>query len=210
LSTTTEQFGINFFKNGANAGGILSHPQTLSDEAYERLRKSFEEKYQGMANSNKPMILEEGLDFKRLTISNSDSQFLDTRGYQKAEIAALFKVPLYMLGDMSKTTFNNMEQLSTNFVVNTLVPWATRFEQGVNISILDSENDLYCKFNLNSIMRGDFKTRTEGYKAMIDMGAMTPDEVRAKEELDVRGGAADRLYMQLNMAPLENLDKAEK
>ena len=82
LSKTTEQFGINFFKNGANGSGILEHPRTLSDEAYERLRKSFSEKYQGLANSGKPIILEEGMKYTRLSLSNEDSQFLDTRRFQ--------------------------------------------------------------------------------------------------------------------------------
>ncbi len=212
LSMTTEQFGINFFKNGANGSGILEHPKTLSDEAYERLRKSFKEKYQGVINSGKPIILEEGMKYTRLSLSNEDSQFLDTRRFQKAEIASLFKVPLYMLGDLSKTTFNNMEQMAINFVMNTLLPWAVRFEQAVHCYLLkkDERDRYYIKFNLNSLMRGDFKTRTEGYRVMVNMGALTPNEVRALEEFDPKGAEADELYMQMNMATLKRIADGNK
>ena len=208
LSMTTEQFGINFFKNGANGSGILKHPKVLSDKAFERLRKEFEDAYTGLRNSGKPIILEEGMDYVRLTLSNEDSQFLDTRRFQKTEIAALFKVPPYMLGDMSKATFNNMEQMMTNFVMNCLMPHAVNFELAAKKYLLRNKS-FYVKFNLNALMRGDFKTRTEGYRTLINIGALTPNEVRELEEFNAKGAEADELYMQMNMAPLKNLAKGE-
>jgi HK97 family phage portal protein len=208
LSMTTEQFGINFFKNGANGSGILYHDKVLSDTAYERLRKEFADKYTGLMNSGKPLILEDGLKYERLSLSNEDSQFLDTRRFQKTEIAALFKVPPYMLGDMSKATFNNMEQMMTNFVMNCLMPHAVNFELAVKKYLLRNKS-FYVKFNLNSLMRGDFKTRTEGYRTLINIGVLTPNEVRELEEFNAKGAEADELYMQMNMAPLKNLAKGE-
>jgi len=209
LSATTEQFGINFFENGANGSGILEHPGQLSDEAYDRLRKSFKEKYQGMKNSGKPILLEEGLKYTRLSISNNDSQFLDTRKFQKAEIAALFKVPLYMLGDMEKSTFNNMEQMATNFVVNTLMPWAVKIEQAMFQKLLndDEKRYMYFRFGLNTLMRGDYKTRTEGYRTMINAGIMSPNEARALEDMNPIGPEGDEHYMQINMGTLSQIAK---
>jgi len=211
LSRTTEQFGINFFENGANGSGVLEHPQTLSEEAYERLRSSFEEKYQGLTNSGKPIILEEGLKYTRLSLSNEDSQFLDTRKFQKSEIAALFKVPPYMLGDMEKSTFNNMEQMATNFVMNTLMPWAVKIEQAMWKALLteDEKERYFFRFNLNTLMRGDFKTRTEGYRTMINSGIMTPNEARALEDMNSMGVKGDNHYMQMNMATLEEINKGK-
>ncbi len=207
LSMVTEQFGINFFENGANGTGVLTHPGTLSDEAFERLRKSFKEKYQGVKNSGKPLILEENMKYERLSLSNEDSQFLDTRRFQKAEIAALFKVPLYMLGDMSKSTFNNMEQMSINFVQNTLLPHAVNFELAVYKYLLneDEKDKYYAKFNLNTLMRGDFETRTNGYRTLVNIGALTPNEVRKLEDFDLKGNEADELYMQMNMTTLKRI-----
>ena len=212
LSKTTEQFGLNFFKNGANGSGILQHPGVLSDAAYERLKKEFEKAYTGLANSGKPIILEEGLKYERLSLSNEDSQFLDTRRYQKADIAALFKVPLYMLGDMSKTTFNNMEQMSINFVQNTLLPHAVNIELVAYNKLLsetEQQEGYYIKFNLNSLMRGDFKTRTEGYRTMVNIGSITPNEVRELEDFNPAGAEADELYMQMNMTTLKKIAKDE-
>lgn len=205
LAKTTETFGINFFKNGANGSGILRHPGTLSEQAYDRLRESFEEKYKGLSNSGKAMILEEGMEYTRLSLSNEDSQFLDTRKFQKAEIAALFKVPLYMIGDMEKSTFNNMEQMSTNFVVNTLMPFAVKIEQAIKTQILGVSSKLFVKFNLNSLMRGDYKSRTEGYRTMFNMASLSPNEIRALEGFDPIGPGGDKYYMQMAMDTLENI-----
>ena len=212
LSMTTEQFGINFFENGANGSGVLKTPKVLSDEAYERLRKSFEEKYQGLANSGRPIILEDGLEYVRLSLSNEDSQYLATRGFQKAEIASIFKVPLYMLNDMSKATFNNMEQMGINFVINTLNPWAVRFEQAVtNYLLRENEWDrYYAKFKFNSLMRGDHKSRSEYYRTLINSGVMTPNEARKLEDMDPMGSEADELYMQTNMGTLKGIANANQ
>ena len=210
LSLTTEQFGINFFENGANGSGVLEHPQTLSDEAYERLRKSFAEKYQGIKNSGKPIILEEGLKYTRLSMSNEDSQFLSTRKYQRAEIASIFKVPLYMIGDMEKSTFNNMEQMGINFVTNTLMAWAVRIEQSIKNQLLGIDTPYFARFNLNTLMRGDFKTRMEGYNIMLNMGAISPNEIREKEGFNPIGPSGDEYYMQLNMATLDTIKQGGK
>ena len=211
LSMTTEQFGINFFKNGAHGSGILEHPGRLSDEAYERLKKDFEEKYQGLINSGKPIILEEGMKFTRLSITNEDSQFLQTRKYQKAEIAAIFKVPLFMLNDLEKATFNNMEQMGIYFVMYTLMPWAVKIEQALSKSLLTAEErkKYFFKFNLNTLMRGDFKTRTEGYRTMINMGMLSPNEARSLEDLDAMGPEGDEYFMQLNMSTLKKIVQGE-
>jgi len=208
LSKTTEQFGVNFFKNGANGSGILEHPQKLSEEAYNRLRESFEKKYSGASNSGKTMILEEGMKYTRLSLSNEDSQFLQTRKFQKAEIAGLFKVPLYMLGEMDKSTFNNMEQMATNFVVNTLMPIAVKIEQAIKKQILGVDNTTFVRFNLNSLMRGDYKTRTEGYRTLLNIGAITPNEIRSLEGFNPMGAEGDKHYMQLNMTTLDKIGVA--
>ena len=212
LSMTVEQYGKNFFENGANGSGILKHPKHLSDEAYERLRKSFKEKYQGLINSGKPIILEEGMEYTRLSLSNEDSQFLETRRFQKSEIAAMFRIPPHMLGDMSKSTFNNMEEMSRSFVKYTLDPLARRFESALRMQLLkESERDTYyAKFNLNSLMRGDPKTRAEYYRTLLNIGAITPNEIRALEELDPKGSEADELYMQTNMGTLKGIANANK
>jgi len=209
LAKTAETYGVKYFENGANAGGILSHPGQLSIEAADKLRKQFKDRYQGLANTGKPILLEEGMKFEKLTISNEDSQFLETRKFQKAEIAGIFKVPLYMLGEMDKSTFNNMEQMSTNFVVNTLRPIAVKIEQAIEAQILASDPSLFVRFNLNSLMRGDYKSRTDGYRTLIDIGVMTPNEVRQLEGLDAMGDAGDAHLIQLNMTTLERAVKGE-
>ncbi len=97
LAAATEEHGARLFSNGAVTSGVLRTEQTLSDQAYERLKKDFEERHTGLGNAHRPMILEMGLDWKSMALNAEDSQFLETRKFQLEEICRLFRVPLHMV-----------------------------------------------------------------------------------------------------------------
>jgi len=212
LGDTTQEFGINFFERGANATGAFSSPGELSNTAFNRLKKDVNDKYAGMNNSGKPMLLEAGLKFERISINNNDSQFLETRKYQKEEIASIFRVPMHMINSLENATFSNIEHQSLEFVQFTMLPWIKRIEQAFTMLLLtEREQEKYSiKFNVDTLLRGDFKTRTEGYQTLIQNGVLSVNEVRALENLNSIGTAGDQRYMQLNMTTIENLNKGEK
>ena len=211
LGDTTQEFGINFFEKGANGAGAFSTPSELSDPAYKRLKEDLGKNYTGMQNSGKPMLLEAGLKFERITIPNNDSQFLETRKYQKEEIASIFRVPMHMINSLENATFSNIEHQSLEFVQFTMLPWIKRIEQAFMMLLLsEKEQTKYSiKFNVDTLLRGDYKTRTEGYKAMQLMGNLTINEVRALENMNSIGKAGDERYVQLNLTTVENLNKGE-
>ena len=212
LGDTAQEFGINFFDKGANGAGAFTTAGELSETAFERLKTDLVEKYTGMNNSGKPMLLEGGLKFERFTIPNNDSQFLETRKYQKEDIASIFRVPMHMINSLENATFSNIEHQSLEFVQFTMLPWIKRIEQALTISLLSlTEQEIYSiKFNVDTLLRGDFKTRTEGYKTLQMMGDLTINEVRDLENLNSIGPAGDKRYIQMNMADIENLNKAKK
>lgn len=107
LAAATEEHGARLFSNGAVTSGVLRTEQTLSDQAYERLKKDFEERHTGLGNAHRPMILEMGLDWKSMALNAEDSQFLETRKFQLEEICRLFRVPLHMVQNTDRATFNN-------------------------------------------------------------------------------------------------------
>jgi len=198
LSIAMEEFGSNFFKNGANATGAFSTPDELSDEAYARLKKDLTKNYTGLKQSGKPMLLEGGLKFERISIPNNDAQFLESRKYQRSEIAAIFRVPLHMINDLEKSSFNNMEQQSTDFVMHTLRPWVLRIEQAISIALFGKDSEYYVKFNMSSLLRGDTKTRYEAYGTGIRDGWLTRNEARESEDLNPIDGLDDPI-LPLNM-----------
>ena len=211
LGDTTQEFGINFFDKGANASGAFSTDGELSDDAYKRLKDDLGSNYAGMQNSGKPMLLEGGLKFERISIPNNDAQFLETRKYQKEEIASIFRVPMHMINSLENATFSNIEHQSLEFVQFTMLPWIKRIEQALMTSLLsETEQKAYSiKFNVDTLLRGDFKTRTDGYQTLIQNGVLSINEVRALENMNTIGAEGDKRYMQLNMTTTENINKGE-
>lgn len=209
LAIQTETFGSKFFTNGANGSGILSTDGVLSDtQAVERLRTQFGEKYTGLANSKKPIVLEQGLKWQPITINNNDSQFLETRQYQKSDIASIFRVSPHLINDLKNATFSNIEHLGIEHVKYCLMPVGVKIESAINTQLLsDSERDkYYCEFNFDGLMRGDFESRMKGYDTAIKGSIMKPNEVRLKENLPVET-SGDKLIMQTSYATLEQIEK---
>lgn len=208
LAMQTETFGSKFFSNGANGSGILSTDGNLTEDAAERLKKQFGEKYQGLANSKKPILLESGLKWQPITISNNDSQFLETRRYQKSDIASIFRVSPHLINDLEKATFSNIEHLAIEHVKYCLMPLGVKIESAINTQLLSEEDQekYYIEFNFDGLMRGDFESRMKGYDTAIKGSIMKPNEVRNKENLPTEE-TGDKLIMQTSYDTLENIEK---
>ena len=204
-----EEFGSTFFKNGAKPSSVLSTDRALSETAIERLKNSFNSSYAKLKSSNSTIILEEGLSFKPISISPEQAQFLASRQFGIEEIARIFNIPPHMLKDLSKSSFNNIEMQSQEYVTYTLMPYLTRIEQEMNLKLFRT-NELgktFVEFNVNGLLRGDVKTRNEAYKTAIQNGYMSINEVRQKENLNsIEGG--DQHFIQMNMTTIENIGDA--
>lgn len=196
LSLATEEFGARFFGNGARPGGVLEHPGVVKDP--EKLRDSWNKVYQGTQNSHKVAVLEEGMKYHEIGISPEDSQFLQTRAFQVNEICRIFRVPPHMIGDLSRSTFSNIEHQSIDFVVHTIRPWVARWEQAITRSLLNDEEKTiyYARFNVNGLMRGDFNSRMSGYAIARQNGWMSANEIRALEDMNkIPDGQGGDLYL---------------
>ncbi len=199
LALATERFGGQLFKNGAKMGGVLEHPGKLSKDSYERIKASFDEAHSG-DNAHKTALLEEGMKFSRISLSANDSQFLETRKYQRSEIAAIFRVPPHMIGDLEKATFSNIEQQSLEFVNYSLMPWLVRIEKAIKRDLMtpSERKTMTAKFNVSGLLRGDASARSALYHNGILDGWMTRNEARAAEsELGIVLGPIDGLDLPL-------------
>lgn len=196
LALATEKFGGQLFKNGAKMGGVLEHPGKISEEAYKRLKTSFDEAHSG-ENAHKTALLEDGMKFSKVAMTGEDAQFLETRKYQRSEIASIFRVPPHMIGDLEKATFSNIEQQSLEFVTFTLMPWLTRIEKAIKRDLLTPQDrkTLSVKFNVSALLRGDAAARSSYYHNGILDGWMTRNEARQAES-----------DMGIIFNPLEGLD----
>jgi HK97 family phage portal protein len=200
LLKATEAHGSSLFKNGANPFGGFKTDKNLTEEQFKGLKDQLQE-HQGSGNGFKPLILEGGLEWVQVAITPENAQFLETRKFQRSEIAGLFRVPPHMIGDLERATFSNIEHQGLEFVTGTLMPYLTKIESRINVSLLNPKDqaNYEAKFNVNALLRGDMKARAEFYTKMLQNGAMSPNEIRAKEDMNPRDGG-DIFLTPLNMA----------
>lgn len=206
MALATEEYGARFFGNGAQPGFVLKHPGKLKDDAYKRLKEAWEKRHMGLDNAHKVAILEEGMDVAKLGVSPEEAQFLETRKFQATEIARFFRVPPHMIADLDRATFTNIEQMSLEFVVYTLMPWLTRFEQEIHRSLLTpAERKVYfVKFQLDALLRGDIQTRYAAYAQATQNGWMSINDVLELEDRNLIEEGDEHL-VQLSMVPIDQL-----
>ena len=205
LGISAEEYGNKFFSNGARPSGILTHPNTVKDPA--ALRASWNAAYGGTSNASRVAVLEEGMTFTPLSMPNNEAQFLETRRFQVEEICRIYRVPPHMVGDLSRATFSNIEHSSIDFAVHTIRPWLVRIEQAMNRALFpDREKGrFYIQFNLDGLMRGDYKSRMEGYAIARQNGWMSANDIRELENqnpIPVEEGG-DTYRSNGNMIPIK-------
>jgi len=210
LGLAAEKFGAQLFGNGARASGVLTHPNTLNPVAQENLKKSLREAMTG-DSALRPLILEEGMTWNQITVNPDDAQFLETRKFQREEIASLYRVPMHLLQSLERATNNNIEHQSLDYIRYTLRPWAVRIEQEINRKLLSGP--FFCEHDFNAFQRGDYQSQVEGmmslrlggvYSANDCMKQLRENPIPAEDGGDVR-------IAPINMMPLKILaEQAEK
>jgi HK97 family phage portal protein len=108
---------------------------------------------------------------------------------------------------LSRATYSNIEAQQIDFVVHTITPHIKRIESELNAKLIPSykRGSEYFKFNLNAILRGDSKSRADYYRTLVNIGVLSPDEVRSLEDMNPMGNESEKVYMQSNMMPLDRL-----
>ena len=208
LAEAAEQYGSTFFKNGARPTGVLMVDQVLGKEKREALR----EELKTLAANDNPKsslaVLEANMKYQAITTSNNEAQFIDTRKFQIAEVARIFRVPLSLLMENERATYHNSEQESLGFLKYSLRPYLIRIEQALKYNLLKpaERKNYYFEFDVEGLLRGSSTERGNWYKTMRMIGGLTINEIREKENMPpVEGG--DDLYVPLNMAPVGDLSK---
>lgn len=206
LSVAVEKYGAEFFGAGARPLGILTTEADFKKEGRDALRSSFAKYMRDSWLKGELPVLDGNTTYKPVTTPNDEAQFIETRKLQIAEIARIYRVPLHMLMEMDKASYNNTEQANKHFLDYTLLPYLTRIEQALNTCLLSvaEQSELYFEFDTLNLLRGDSTQRSAYYRDMRTAGAISQNEIRERENMDTREGADD-LLAPLNMAPSDLL-----
>lgn len=208
LALAAEEFGARFYGNGSRPGGIITVPGKLSREAKERIKASWEQMQGGLSNTHRVALLEEGMSWQQVTINPDDAQFLATREFQVTEIARIFRVPPHMIGDLTRSTFSNIEQQSLEFVIHTLRPWAVRWEQAVGYALFSDygAGQYFAEFVMDALLRGDLASRYGAYAIGRNNGWLSANDIRERENMNpLPGDQGDVYLVPVNMAPADQV-----
>jgi HK97 family phage portal protein len=211
LAIATEETQARMHSNGARPVGFLTTDKELGKPARDRLKGMWHDQYGGLGNAWKTPVLDNGLKFQAAGLSGVDAQHLETRKFQIEEIARMLGVFPWRIGYSDKTsTYASSESFRIGHVVFSVMPWIRRWEGAISRDLLsprDRALGYFPKFNVNALLRGDAKSRSEFYRAALgtasSAGWMTPNEVRELEEMDPMDGLDD---VTLPTAPAEPSD----
>jgi HK97 family phage portal protein len=186
LGLSYETYGVNFYRNAATPSGVFEHPTSLSDQAFDRLQKDINKNYTGLKNTGVPMILEEGMKWAQLTVNPVDAQLLESKYFQIEDICRIFRVPQHLVNKLDRSTFSNIEHLSLEFVMYTMLPIFKRFEDNINSQLLTKDQrktGYYVEFKIDGLLRGDAKSRAEAYSIGRLGGWLSVNDIRKLENM---------------------------
>jgi HK97 family phage portal protein len=185
-----------------------------TDAPYETVRTQIDniaKAWKEKINAGDPPTVPFGLKYNPLMISPGDAQYLEAVKATKEEICGIFRIPPTFIQDYERATFANAEQQDIVFAKYTITPLITILEQECNAKLFAESNNTsaepyYVKFNLGALLRGDFRTRTEGYRTLFNIGAIDGDTIAELEDWNKWEGG-DRRFIQMNMMPLDKVDE---
>lgn len=209
MALAAQDYGARFFANDAKpTGGWIEFPGNFKDaEAKRVFRESYQQAQSG-SNRGKVLVLENGMKFHEVGVTNKDAQFLELRKFQITDVARLFRVPPHMIADLDRATFSNIEQQSLEFVMHTMTPWAERWESSIECDLIYGSDDLEVEFDFANLMRGDAASRSAYYQSGIQNGWLTRNEARVAENLNPIPGLEQPLR-PLNMVEESDAEESE-
>ena len=201
MAISATRYGSKAFQSGGIPPAVLVGPFS-SGAAAARASEDVAAATMKLAKEGRPiMALPLGHDLKSIGLDPEKMQLLELQQFSIEQIARIYSLPPVFLQDLTHGTFSNTEQQDLHFVKHTVKRWVEQFEQEMNLKFFGRGSDFYVEFNVDGLLRGDFKTRMEAYATSIQNGIRTPNEVRAIENLDSMENA-DALLIQGATVPL--------
>lgn len=210
-----QQHDLRYYENGAQPGGVLQTQADLSGRVQDPenpnkmigrkdlLRREWERIHAGPTNANRLAILDYGLEYKSVSLTNKDAQFIESQEVAIRDIARYFGIPLYKLQE-GKQAYSSNEQNAIEYVVSTLHPIVTQYEEEQTWKMLFADQisaGLELRINMMAELRGDNAARSAWYKNMREIGVFSVNDINRLEDMpDVEGG--DERLASLNYVPL--------
>lgn len=191
VAVASQEYIARVFSNNAMLGGVIQLPdgKTLSQERADALRAQWRAMH-NLKTAGSTAVLEDGATWQSTGMPLKDLEFVALNRFGVNQVARLFQVPPEMIGgDREQSmTYSTVEGQALHFVKFSLARWLIRIEQGLkhdrDLFPEGPGSDLYPEFLVEGLLRGDSKTRAEFYAQLVSIKAMTPNEVRERENME--------------------------
>lgn len=210
-----QRFSGAFFGNNAQLGTTFEHPGVLGEAAYKQLKESLVEEHATASKAFRPRILEEGMKVSaaQVGIPPNDAQLIETMEFSVEDVCRWFRMPPQKVGQLKRAAgWSTLEMLNTAYVIDTLTPWAVRWEQELARKVFfPGEKTYYAEHLFDGLMRGDSKARSEYYSKQFATGAMSIDDINEAENRNpIEGPGGDTRFVPMNLTPLgQAIEKKE-
>lgn len=207
LALAAQDYGADFYNKGTRIDGYLKYPGKLDKDTKDAIAEQWINNYG--ANGNRGVALLDGdTEYKYIGMPPNDAQFIETRKFQKNEIATILRVPAHMVNELENATFSNIEHQGIEYLNYSLKTWLVKLEQEYRIKLLTTSQrvDHQYKFNTNALLRTDVEKRSAYYETMLRTGVFSINDVRALEDLNPIEGGGDTHFIELNKINVNDID----
>lgn len=179
LSGNAEKAATDFFASGMSVNGVLSTdvPRLTKDQRQviaEAWLNSQVGRGSGIA------VLENGMKYQPVSSNSKDGQLLETRVFNIQEVARWFNISPVLLGDLTKTSYNNLEQAQLQLVTNTLAPFVQCLEQELNRKLIlpNDQTKYYIDIVEEDIIKQDKQSQVNYLSTLVNTGIISRNEAR--------------------------------
>lgn len=194
-----EQFSASFFRSGSSPRGVLKtmHKFDGKSEGAQRLRRQWQEQYSGPQGWNKPIILEQGMEWQSTSVNPEDAQLIETEQFSVLEVARWFRIAPHKLGHLGDASFTNVEDQNRDHVTDTLMPWLERWESESQRKLFIGDGDeFFAEHLVTALLRGNSEARSAFHREMFNIGAVSQNDIREAENMNPIGPEGDVYYVQ--------------
>lgn len=168
MDAMAQRYERKFYQNGARLSGVLE----VDTDAQPATRQKLKDEFRGYASDDAfaVAVLDHGMKFTPLGLSQSDAQYIESRAFTVEEIARFTGIPKHML-QTGKESYDSNAQQRQNYVTDTLLPYVVQWEQEDGYKAIPPDKrdgeGWYMRGNVAVLLRGDDLTRSQVYERMI-------------------------------------------
>lgn len=209
IPLSAQEFGANSYNEKGVSLGVLETEKSLEAPAKKAIKAAWNEALAD-GDPHRAVILDEGFKYSPIRLSPEQSKFIEAKVEGVADIARWFKIPLHMLHVKGEGGYNFLVQMSISYLQHAVQPISEKFKQEANRKLLTAREraqGLYINHNYKKLLQVDPKLRTEYYRNMVTVKAMTPNEIRELEDMNPYEGG-DEVLQMLNMQTPTQIEKS--